>query len=186
MPRLFVAIDIPDEVAESLERLCVGLPDVRWTEPEDFHLTVRFIGEVDTPTFLEIGSALAQVSSPPFDVRLHGIGHFPPRGEPTTLWIGADGGEPLLALRRRIDRALAAVGVGPEPRKFHPHVTLARFRRPPPENRLGAFLRNTGLYRSPSFAVSGFSLWSSVLRPEGALHALEASYDFVSGHMERV
>jgi 2'-5' RNA ligase len=186
MPRLFVAITIPEEVASSLERLCVGLPDVRWTDPDDFHLTLRFIGEVDPPTFHDIGTALAEVSARPFEVTLRGIGHFPPRGEPTTLWVGADGGEPLAALRRRVDRALADVGVGPEPRRFQPHVTLARFRRPPPENRLGAFLRNSSLYRSASFPVSGFSLWSSVLRPEGALHALEAEYDFVSGTMERV
>ena len=74
----------------------------------------------------------------------------------------------------------------PERRKFQPHVTLGRFREPPPQQRLASFIAGRALFRGEPFMVSGFSLYSSVLRPEGALHVREAVYDFVSGVMERV
>ncbi|GBD44512.1 RNA 2',3'-cyclic phosphodiesterase [bacterium HR40] len=186
MPRLFVAVRVPEEISEEMDRLCTGLPGVRWTEMEQFHLTLRFIGEVDHNTFYDIGEALMAVSAEPFELRLRGIGQFPPRGEPHTLWVGVEDAEPLLRLRRRIERALAEAGVEPEHRKFVPHVTLGRVKEPLPQERLGAFLRRTALFRSSPFPVSCFGLFSSRLRPEGAVHTLEAEYDFVAGTMERV
>ena len=89
-------------------------------------------------------------------------------------------------LRRRIDRVLEEVGLEPERRKFVAHVTLGRFREPPPEARLASFLASRGLFRTARFPVSSFTLFSSRLRPEGALHTAEAEYDFVSGVVERV
>jgi 2'-5' RNA ligase len=186
MPRLFVAIDLPDEVLDQLDRLCAGLPAIRWVEPEQRHLTVRFIGEVEHALFYDIGEALASVSLRPFELRLKGLGLFPPRGAPHTLWVGVEDPAALAQLKRRIDRLLEEAGVPPERRKFAPHVTLGRFREPPPEARLASYITGRALYRSEPFLVSGFSLYSSLLRPEGALHVQEARYDFVSGVMERV
>jgi 2'-5' RNA ligase len=187
MPRLFIAIDPPVEVAFQLERLCIGLPAVRWTEPDQFHLTLRFIGEVDHATFYDIGEALAAISLHPFEVGLKGLGLFPPRGAPHTLWAGVDDPEGGLAtLKRRIDRVLDRAGVEPERRRFVAHVTLGRFREPPPVERLTSYLASRSLFRSERFPVSGFTLYSSLLRPEGAFHTVEATYDFVSGVMERV
>ncbi len=185
MPRLFVALAMPETIAEELDRLCNGLPGVRWTDLEQFHLTLRFIGEVDPGTFCEIGEALTSVTLPPFEMRLKGIGQFPPRGMPHTLWAGVEEAEPVLRLRRRVERVLHDVGFAPERRKFVPHVTLGRVREPLPEDRFGAFLARRSLFRSSPFAVSSFGLYSSVLRPEGAEHLLEAEYDFVTGVMER-
>lgn len=185
MPRLFIAIPMPDEVAAQLDRLCVGLPATRWTDPEQFHLTLRFIGEVEQGTFYEIGEALTAVSHPPIELRLKGLGQFPPRGAPQTLWAGMEAPEALTSLKRRIERALESVGLAPERRKFWPHVTLGRFRSPPPEDRFGSWLAGRSLFRSSAFPVSAFGLYSSLLRPEGPLHALEAEYDFVTGVMER-
>ena len=186
MPRLFVALTMPEEIAAQLDRLCVGLPGVRWTDPEQFHLTLRFIGEVGQGTFYEIGEALAGVAHPPLELRLKGLGQFPTRGGgPQTLWAGVEDPESLTPLRRRVERALVEAGLEPERRRFTPHVTLGRFRYPPPEDRFGSWLAARSLFRSSAFPVSGFELYSSVLRPEGALHALEAGYDFVTGAMER-
>lgn len=185
MPRLFVAIDLPDEVAAQVERLCIGLPAIRWVEPEQLHLTVRFIGEVEAPTFYDLGEALGAVSLRPFELRLKGLGIFPPRGAPHTLWIGAEDDGGLAQLRRRVDRAADDAGIPSERRKFQPHVTLGRFREAPPQPRLASFIASRALFASEPFMVSGFTLYSSVLRPEGALHVPEASYDFVSGVMER-
>ena len=187
MPRLFVALDPPDEVKDALDRLCEGLPGIRWSDPGQFHLTLRFIGEVEQGTFYEIGEALANVSHAPFELALKGLGQFPPRGAPHTLWVGIDDPAGALAtLRRRIERALGEVGLEPERRKFTPHVTLGRFRGPPPEERLASYLFRRNLFRSERFPVSSFGLYASQLRPEGSLYTLEAEYDFVAGVVERV
>ncbi len=105
MPRLFVAVDLPDEVVEQVERLCIGLPAIRWVEPEQLHLTVRFIGEVEPPAFYELGQALSELSLRPFELRLKGLGIFPPRGAPQTLWGGVEEDGGRAQLRRRVDRA---------------------------------------------------------------------------------
>ncbi|MEO1017312.1 MAG: RNA 2',3'-cyclic phosphodiesterase [Pseudomonadota bacterium] len=186
MPRLFVAIAMPTEVVQSLERLTIGLPAMRWTEPEQFHLTLRFIGEVDHGTFCEMGEQLADISMPPFDLQLEGIGQFPLRGPPNSLWAGVAKNEHLLRLKRRIDRTLEEVGLEPERRKFTPHVTIGRFRDAPPEKRFGSWLARRALFRSKPFPVHDFGLYSSYLHRGGAEHQLEATYDFVSGVAERV
>lgn len=187
MPRLFIALPMPEEAQVALEPLCVGLPGVHWTPVDDFHLTLRFIGEVDHATFYEIGEFLSSVVAPPFELRLAGLGVFPPRGLPHTLWAGLEEGchQHLMALRRRIERVLREAGVPPERRNFVPHVTLGRLTSASPEPRFAAWFARRALFRSIAFPVSAFNLYSSQLRPEGALHLLEASYDFVSGVMER-
>lgn len=185
MPRLFVALEMPEEVAEALDRLCVGLPDTRWTDLDDFHLTIRFIGEVDHSTFYELGQLLAGVMLPPFELELAGLGQFPPRGALRQLWAGIVPNADLERLRRRIEHCVREAGVAPERRKFQPHVTLARFRQPPPPARLATYLRTRSLFRLPPFPVSRFGLYSSHLRHDGAEHVLEAEYDFVAGIMER-
>lgn len=186
MPRLFIALPMPEEVAVDLERLSTGLPGARWSDPDSYHLTLRFVGEVDHETFWELGQALTTVRVPPLELALKGLGLFPPRGEPHTLWVGVEDALALAPLKRRIDRVVREVGLADERRNFHPHVTIARFRFPPPPDRLGSWLKGRALFRTRPFPVSQFNLYSSVLRPDGAEHTIEATYDFVSGLMERV
>jgi 2'-5' RNA ligase len=181
MLRLFVALPLPDSVKRSLEPLARGLGDVRWLTPDQQHLTLRFIGEVDNGRLDEVAEALALVQGWPFEVRLEGLGHFPPRGEPRVLWVGIEKNPDLKSLKRRIDRALADVGLPPEARKFAPHVTLARIRGPLSHDRLATYLMRHSLYRSERFPVSDFHLYSSWLKPAGAEHQLEASYELVPG-----
>ena len=176
---------MPAEIADALDRLAHGFTDARWTDLDDLHLTLRFVGEVDHPTFYELGEHLAEISLAPFDLELRGIGQFPPRGPLRQLWIGVTLNPGLERLRRRIEKHVIEVGVPAERRKFVPHVTLARFRQPPPEPRLSAYLQRNSLVRLPSFPVDTFGLYSSVLRANGADHVLEAEYNFVSGHMRR-
>jgi 2'-5' RNA ligase len=184
VPRLFVALDLPDDVKRSLEPLAKGLGDVRWSTPDQQHLTLRFLGEVDNGTTHDVVDALATVPALPFELRLKGLGHFPPRGEPQVLWVGVDRSAELKSLKRRIDRALAAVGMRPESRKFAPHVTIARIRAPLSPTRLGTYLMRHSLYRSAAFPISSFHLYSSWLRPDGAEHQLEASYELVPAEGE--
>ncbi len=181
MPRLFVALPLPDSVKRSLDPLAHGLGDLRWLSPEQQHLTLRFIGELDNGRLEDVAEALALVEGTPFELGLEGLGHFPPRGEPQVLWVGVGKSPELARLKRRIDRALAAIGLPPESRKFTPHVTLGRTRGPLSRERLATWLMRHSLYRSERFPVSGFHLYSSRLKPEGAQHLLEASYELVPG-----
>jgi len=181
MARLFVALPLPESVKRSLEPLARGLGDVRWLDPEQQHLTLRFIGELDNGRLEEVAETLAVVEGWPFDLGLEGLGHFPPRGEPQVLWVGVAKSPELAGLKRRIDRTLAAVGLPPEGRKFTPHVTLARVRAPLSRERLATWLMRHSLYRSERFPVSSFHLYSSRLKSDGAQHLLEASYELVPG-----
>ena len=98
VPRLFVALDLPASVKKSLEPLGKGLGDVRWLLPEQQHLTLRFIGDVDHGAMHDVTEALATVPARPFQLMLKGLGHFPPRGEPRVLWVGVDKSAELAGL----------------------------------------------------------------------------------------
>jgi 2'-5' RNA ligase len=175
MPRLFAAIDLPDEHKELLGVLCNGLPGARWVRDRQFHLTLHFFGSVEGPTARTIGEALHGVRADPFELALRGVGHFPPRGEPRVLWAGLEPSDELLELQRQVERVLRRVGLPPEERKFFPHITLARLHGTPLA-RLVALMREHAELTSEPFAVTEFELYSSVLASEGALHQREASY----------
>lgn len=175
MPRLFVAIDLPEAVVGDLAHFCCGMPGARWVAPEQLHLTLRFIGEVDGGLFREIREALNAVDGGAFDLRVKGFGYFPPRKAPRVLWAGVEPAEGVTALRNRIEKAVVRLGLEPEPRKFSPHITLARLDGTP-VGKVTQFLAGNSLYSSPTFTVSEFHLYSSVLTAKGAIHTIEASY----------
>jgi 2'-5' RNA ligase len=175
MPRLFVAIDLPEEQRDHLDDLCAGLPEARWTPFDQLHLTLAFVGEVDGGRARDADEALAAIALPPFELALRGVGHFPPRGEPRIVWAGFAPSEALSALHRAVVRALEHAGCEIEKRKFHPHVTLGRLHAAPPE-RVASWLTERGAFSSGPFPVTEFLLYSSVLGREGATHRVEAEY----------
>lgn len=176
MPRLFVSIELPEDEREALDDLCEDLPDARWTAFEQMHLTLAFLGEVDGARALDLDEELAAIRAPRFELRLHGVGFFPPRGEPRVLWAGFDRSEPLTTLQRQVARAAERAGCEIERRKFHPHVTLARLRDAPPDA-VAAWLASRALFRGEPFEVRSFCLFSSVLGRDGAAHSLEREYE---------
>jgi RNA 2',3'-cyclic 3'-phosphodiesterase len=173
--RLFVAIDPPAETRGQLIDLCCGLPDARWVEPEQLHLTLCFIGEVTGAVFLDIREALAEIQAAPFALRLQGVGFFPPRGQPRVVWAGIAPSEPLAVLQRKIVTRLQALDVELENRKFAPHLTLARLQQTPP-SRVGRYLQEHALFTAPEFVIREFVLYSSVLGRKGASHIIEQAY----------
>jgi len=175
MYRLFVAIDLPPDIATQLQRICYGVPGARWVQSEQMHLTLRFIGEVDGGVFRDIKEGLAGIEAPGLALQVKGLGFFPPRKTPRVLWAGLAPVEEVSALRKRIDNVLNGMGLGPEGRKFFPHITLARL-HDTPLSRLGRFLAGNGLFATPEFPVSEFHLYSSELTSKGAFHTIEASY----------
>lgn len=175
MYRLFVAIDLPPDIAARLQELCYGVPGAKWVQPEQMHLTVRFIGEVDGGIFRDIKEGLGVIQSPPFVLQVKGLGFFPPRKTPRVLWAGLAPVEEVSALRNRIENVLVGLGLEPEGRKYSPHITLARL-HDTPLARLGRFLAGNGLFATEPFPVSEFHLYSSELTSKGAFHTIEASY----------
>ena len=175
MPRLFIALDLPDPMKKNLAALFFGIPGARWVALDQLHLTVRFIGDVDGSLFLDIKSTLKEVSLSPFDVQLKGVGHFPPRGAPRVIWVGLKKSEPLQALRKKIDTTLLKVGLEPEGRKFSPHITLARLKNTPVQ-KIANFLSGNGLFSQEPFQVNDFMLYSSTLTRKGAIHKIERVY----------
>jgi 2'-5' RNA ligase len=178
MYRLFVAIDLPEEVRQALARVSCDVPGARWIEPEQIHLTLRFIGEVDGAAFRDVAGSLDEVAARNFPLVVRGVGHFPPRGEPRVLWAGVEKSDALVELRNRVESAVVRAGIEPEGRKFSPHVTLARLKGTP-ERAVGSFLALNGLLRCDPFRVREFHLYSSSLSAKRAVHRCEASYRLV-------
>jgi 2'-5' RNA ligase len=175
MPRLFIAVDLPESMKENLELMSFGIPGAKWLPPEQLHLTVRFIGEVDGVLYGDIKNILDEISLASFSMQLKGVGYFPPRGTPRVLWVGLETNEPLHALRKKIDTALVKIGVDPERRKFSPHITLARLKNTPIQ-KIANFLAGNGLFRQEPFQVQDFKLYSSTLTRKGAIHTVERIY----------
>ena len=174
MMRLFVALALPDAVAEGLLLLQGGVPGARWSAREQLHLTLRFIGEVDGRDAAAIDDALAAIRAPRFALELKGVGEFGGKN-PRALWAGVRDDRPVLHLQRKIETALQRIRLPPEERKFTPHVTLARLRAAPRE-RVITFLGAQALYASAPFEVNFFILYSSTLSANGSLYRPERSY----------
>jgi len=175
MPRLFVAIELPESVKSDLARLQSGVPGARWLEREQMHLTLRFIGAVDRGTFADIAAVLSTVAGEPVTLTLGGLDTFGNRRHAHTLWVGVSKSPALHQLKGRVDSALARADIPGDDRKFAPHITLARLKGSV-SPRLGTFIAANNLFRSEPFTVDSFALFSSITRSEGAIYTAEAVY----------
>ena len=175
MYRLFVAIDLPEQIKEEIAAFSRTLTGARWVPMEQFHLTIRFIGDVDEKTFQLIREALKRVSGAPFHLTLRDTGHFPQGREPRVLWIGMEKSPMLVHLQERVERAVIAAGIPPETRRFSPHITLARLRNSSAAE-VSEWEQRQAAFRDPVFPVDEFHLYSSSLTRDGAIHRREATY----------
>jgi 2'-5' RNA ligase len=175
--RAFVAIAMPDPVVNALEAVQEALPVGRAVDPDQFHLTLAFLGEQPLDRLESAHEALEGIALPAFELQLRGLGVFDER-RPTALWAGVAEDAALRALRSRILSALHGAGLPLERRRFRPHVTLARLSAlaPTEEERLARFLARWDAFPSPPFTVREFGLWQSTLRASGALHEELARY----------
>ncbi len=171
MLRLFVGIDLPPELKLQVSLLAAGVPGAKWVDPGNYHVTVRFIGEVGEGEAADIDEALARIRVPRFDVTLATIGHFGRR----MLWVGIERNPALQHLHEKIESALSRLGYAPEERRFTPHVTLARLKGTT-EGRLQAYLSDHALFRAAPFTVESFSLVASYLTKSGAIYEDQADY----------
>lgn len=173
--RLFVALALPDAVAQSLMLLQGGVPGARWHTREQLHLTLRFIGEVDGREAAMLDEALAAIAAPGFALQLHGVGQFGHK-QPHALWAGLRPSPALEHLQRKVDNAIRRVGQPRDAHKFTPHVSLARLRNPDTQKVI-EWLSWHALYTSAEFAVGAFHLYSSLLTSDGSVYAQEQRYE---------
>jgi 2'-5' RNA ligase len=175
MIRLFTALGLPDAVRQRLALVRAPLPGARWVPPENMHVTLRFIGEVEPPAAAEVDTLLSRIAAPVFDIRLAGLGTFGSRGRVRALWAGVEKTEPLIRLQAKIEAACVHAGLLPEGRKFHPHVTLARCKNAP-EAPAAEFAATYGGFDLPAIPVDAFTLYSSRMGRSGAVYSPEAVY----------
>ncbi len=175
MIRLFFGLELPHELRLRIGALAGGIDGARWVAPEDLHVTLRFIGEVDEPAMEDIAAEAAAIRFQPFAVTLAGAGHFERRGRVSAVWLGVEPGTALAALRDRIEAASVRAGQPPEGRKFRPHVTVARFTRARPGAVRGWLAANT-LFRAYPFTVERFVLFSSTLGRSGSTYVTECAF----------
>lgn len=174
--RLFVAIALPEDIRDRLAALQSGVPGARWVAPENLHLTLRFVGEVDGRQARDIDAALAGVSTPSFPLTLAGVDSFGAGAKIRSLWARAEPSEPLKRLQSKVEQALQRAGQAAEGRKFKPHVTLARFNGNTASGRVYDYVSHQALFRAPPFEVTEFVLFSSFLSQSGAIYRAEAEY----------
>ena len=174
--RLFVALDLPRSLRERLSWMAGGLPGARWVAPENYHVTLRFIGELPGWRAEEVDTALAALRAPGFTLQLAGIGTHSKGGKVNALWVGVERTPQLDHLQTKIETALQRAGLERERRRFTPHVTLARMDGIP-EAKIAAWVAGHNLFRSDPVQVEHFTLFSSLLGKEQAVYVPEVEYD---------
>lgn len=174
MPRIFTAIEIPASVAQTLSFLRGGLPGARWIDAENYHLTLRFIGDVDVTVAQDVASMLDRVSRAPFELRLEGLSSFGGK-KPRAIVANVAPSSSLMELQAEHERLMQRVGLEPEGRKYTPHVTLARL-RDSSSWQVADYLSERASFRSASFRVERFVLYSSRNSVGGGPYIVEEDY----------
>jgi 2'-5' RNA ligase len=173
--RLFVGLELPWEMKQCLGMLAGGIPGARWVPPVNYHLTLRFIGEVPAHRAEEIDLALGSLRGRGFLLTLAGMGTFAKGGRDTQLWVGVERNPALEHLQGKIETALQRAGLEPVRRRFTPHVTLARLDNAVP-GKLAAFVQAHNLFRAEPMQVDNFVLFSSQLGKEASVYEAEVAY----------
>ena len=175
--RLFVALDLPWDLRRHVAALSGGgIPGARWVPPENYHLTLRFIGETPGHRAEEIDIALAGLRARGFALTLAGVGTFA-KGGPQHGAVGRRGTQcrSSTTCRTRSKRRCSACGLEPERRRFQPHVTLARLDNVA-EGKLVSFVQAHNLFRAEPVPVEHFTLFSSQLGKEASVYTAEVEY----------
>jgi RNA 2',3'-cyclic 3'-phosphodiesterase len=175
MIRLFAALPIPDDVAETLARRQQGLPGARWRPLDTLHVTLRFFGEVAEDKAADLDLELDQIHVEPLDYVLSGAGAFGEGDEVRVVWAGVEENPTLNRLAARCEAAARRIGLKAENRAYRPHVTLAYLRHPAPA-RVAAWVQGHNLLKSPPIRAASFALYSSWPSDDGTRYDLEREY----------
>lgn len=175
MPRLFTGLEIPGDVGEKLASKRGGLPGARWIDPENYHITLRFIGDVDHSLARDVFSLMDQIDrSRPLPITLESLDGFG-GDKPHSVYAKVSLNPALVQLQSEQERLLRRLGLAPETRKFTPHVTLARLRNSSPLD-VAHYITTQGLFEKLNFLTSRFVLFSSRDSVGGGPYVVEAAY----------
>jgi 2'-5' RNA ligase len=190
--RIFVAIELPAPVRrkliEHIDRLRDSVPDARasWIREENLHLTLKFLGDIPLTNVDAVVRATESAAKmvEPFPLTVIDCGAFPPKGQPRVLWVGIkDPSSQLALLHQTLEYECAKAGFPREPRSFHPHLTIARIRKPQDSRRLAALHAEIGFDRETVTAAE-LSVVRSELRSEGSQHTIISRHAFSPASME--
>jgi 2'-5' RNA ligase len=175
MLRLFVGLSLPEAVRTQLTFLSGGIPGARWTEPDNYHITLTFIGEVEDTVAEDLDGVLASLRVPGFSLRLDGVDTFQEGENPKLLWAGVSAPEALYQLKEKTDRALDMSRLPFDKRKYVPHVTLARLKNPDKE-KLVNFMQAHHDFTTQDIGVTSVHLYQSHQTKNGSRYDILESY----------
>jgi len=185
--RCFLAVETSEAVRRSLEELVTRLDlphfHVRWVQPKNMHLTLRFLGDITERDVFEVSRAAheAVIDVPPFRVRFRGLGTFPPAGNPRVVWMGLEDERPVVRLEREVSRRLSGSGLPSPDKPFRAHLTLGRVKSQRGIQELKKHLERNRAVETEEMAVERISLVRSVLRPSGPLHTVLDRFELGGG-----
>jgi 2'-5' RNA ligase len=177
MPRLFIALPVPEEIADQLATLQSGVPAARWQPTENFHVRLCFAGEVHGAVMRDLEEELGDISGPPFPVTVAGVEQFSSGKQPRALVALIARNDRLEWLHQKVSTVARNCGIDVERRKFRPHVTLARFPQGAETgHHIAQFMASHSTFQIGPWVADHFALYSSRLRPDGAVYREEAAY----------
>ena len=184
--RLFVAIEIPDEIRKGLMTFLNELrgtaPQAKWARAENLHVTLKFLGDIEPLKLPTVQKPLSSIRDKnPVTLSFRGIGFFPNERRPRVFWVGLEASDNLKTLAEVIDREMHKLGFPLENRAFTPHLTLARFEPPGLPPQLEAAAKNNAEREFGSLSAGEFHLIESKLKRTGAEYTTLQSFPFVSG-----
>jgi 2'-5' RNA ligase len=177
MPRLFVALPVPEEIADALLALQSGVPAARWLPPENFHVTLCFAGEVQGAIMRDLEEELSDIAGPRFTMALSGVEQFSSGKQPRALAATVAKSDRLDWLQQKVSTVARHCGITLERRKFRPHVTLARFGSSAETgHHLAQFMASHSTFKAGPWIADQFALYSSRTGRNGAIYTEEAAY----------
>ena len=176
--RLFIALPVPEEIADELVALQSGVPDARWVSAENFHVTLCFAGEVHGGTVRDLEEELGDIAGPPFPVAVAGVEQFSSGKQPRALVARVVRNDRLDWLQQKVSTVARNCGIELDRRKFRPHVTLARFPQAAETgHHIAQFMASHSTFQAGPWVADHFALYSSRTDRSGSVYREEAAYD---------
>lgn len=175
MVRLFVAIDLPDQIRTDLHKLALHIGKVKPVKRKQLHLTLKFIGSLPAEDSRILQKQLQAIFHQSFNLQIQSVGKFPQKGSPKVIWAGFKRSPELMSLNTKLELLIDTTAVTDQS-NFIPHVTLTRIKRTSQAGTIQQFLQKYQSYSLSPFPVTDFTLYASTLTPEGAIHAPLGKY----------
>ena len=169
MKRIFIGLQFPRTICDELKNLRGGVISANWVADENYHLTLRFLGECDNNLLDDIYLALSQIRTRSFSIQLQGVNHFKKKGVVKSLWVGIVKNPSLTALKTEIDTILQNINIKEERRAFYPHVTLAKLSNPR-LSEVTFFEQMNNLYCSKKIPINHITIFESQSLKGGSIY----------------